>query len=93
MTAPKATPAPAPAADADADEIERYRYAEAKRKALEDSAIQDLKLKADTADTEEEARKALRAYNKGLFQRMRKIDPSIKDRIDATEAVILKRLE
>jgi hypothetical protein len=49
-------------------------------------------LKADTAPTEEEARKALRAYNKSLFQKMRKIDPSIKERIDATEAVILKRI-
>lgn len=91
-TTPKATPAPAPAADADVETVERYKFTEAKRKALEDPAIQDLKLKADTAPSETEARKALRSYNKALFQKMKKIDPSIGDRIDATEAAILKRL-
>lgn len=72
--------------------MERYKFTEAKRQALEDSGVQDLKIKADTAPTEDEARKGLRAYNKALFQKMRKIDPSIKERIDATEAAILKRL-
>jgi hypothetical protein len=73
--------------------VERYKFTEAKRKALEDSAVQDLKVKADTAPSEEEARAGLRAYNKALFGKMRKLDPSIKERIDATEAAILKRLE
>ncbi len=88
----KATPAPAPTAGADEETVERYKFAEAKRKALEDSALQDLKLKADTTPSEADARKALRTYNKALFQKMKKIDPSISERIDATEAAILKRL-
>jgi hypothetical protein len=72
--------------------VERFKFTEAKRKAMEDTAIQDLKFKADTAPSEADARKALRAYNKALFQKMKKIDPNISERIDATEAVILKRL-
>jgi hypothetical protein len=71
---------------------ERAKFAEAKTKALESTALQDLKLKADTATDEDEARRSLRAYNKALFLRMRQIDPSIRERIDATEAFILKRL-
>jgi hypothetical protein len=72
--------------------MERQKFAEAKRKALEDSTVQDLKLKADSAPNEDEARKALRSYNRALFQKMRGLDPSIKDRIDATEQAIIKRL-
>jgi hypothetical protein len=35
----------------------------------------------------------LKAYNKALFSRMRKADPSVKERIDQMEAAVLKRLE
>jgi hypothetical protein len=97
---PKPTPAkktsstktPATDADGDNEAVERTKFAEAKTKALEDSAIGDLKVKVDNAENEAQAKTALRAYNKALFQKMRKIDPSIKERIDAMEAAVMKRL-
>ena len=90
------TPVPKPSATvdegADPETVEREKFTTAKSKAQEDTEIQELKLKADTAPTEDEARKAMRTYNKALFRKMRSIEPSIKDRIDATEAAIMRRL-
>ena len=85
-------PAPEPPAGSDPETIEQWKYNEAKRKAQEDSRVQDLKEKADNVADEAEARKAMRAYNRALFEKMRKLDPSIKERIDGTEAALLKRL-
>ncbi|MGB8166981.1 MAG: hypothetical protein WCF18_05780 [Chthoniobacteraceae bacterium] len=94
---PAATPARkapvAPSSDADTDAQEKYRYEVAKNKALEDAEVQKLKEKADGAPTDEEARKAQRAYNKALFNKMRSIDSSIKDRADRIESAIMKRLD
>jgi hypothetical protein len=97
---PKATPKPkttpgsktASTPGADAETTEREKFAEAKRKAIEDPAVVELKNKADNAAEGDEAHKALRAYNKALFNKMRKIDPSIKERIDGTESAVMKRL-
>jgi hypothetical protein len=83
----------APGADADADAQEKYKYDVARNKALEDPEVQKLKDKADGATSDEEARKAQRAYNKALFNKMRSLDGSIKDRADRIEASILKRLD
>ena len=95
--APAATPARkapvAPSADADADAQEKYRYELAKNKAIEDPEVRKLKEKADGAATDDEARKAQRAYNKALFSKMRSIDGTIKDRADRIEAAIIKRLD
>ena len=55
--------------------------------------MQKLKEKADGAVSDDEARKAQRAYNKALFNKMRSIDSSIKDRADRIEAAIMKRLD
>ncbi len=95
VTKPSSKSAPPPAAGdgADSETIERNKFAEARRKAGEDPEIVALKDKADSAASEEEARQALRAYNKALYQKMRKLDSSIKDRIDATEAAIMRRLD
>ncbi len=71
---------------------ERARYNAAKDKALEDPSVQALKEKAESTFDPDEGRKAMRAYNKALFNKMRKIDPSVKDRIDGTEAAVMKRL-
>jgi hypothetical protein len=84
---------PAPAAPVDPETAERNRFESAKTKALEDPQVQELKAKANSAVTDEEGKKALRAYNKALFNKMRKIDESLKDRIDMTESVILKHLD
>jgi hypothetical protein len=80
-------------ASGDPDAIEKAKYNEAKTRALEDSHVKELKQKADTAATEEEGKKALRAYNKALFQKMRSVgDDSIHDRIDRMEAAVLRDL-
>ena len=85
-------PAPEPPAGSDPETIEQWKYDEAKRKALEDSRVQELKEKADNAPDDSEGQKAMRTYNRALFEKMRKLDPSIKERIDGTEAALLKRL-
>jgi hypothetical protein len=105
--APKATPSPKtpkgskrsdnvkPAAaeeEANPQESEDAKFKAAKAKALEDPEIQELRQKSDAALDPEEGRKAMRAYNKGLYRKMRSIDPSIKERIDATESAIMRKL-
>jgi len=85
-------PAPEPPAGSDPDTVEDWKYSEAKRKALEESDVQQLKAKAADAADEAEARRAMRAYNKALFNKMRKLEPTLKERIDGTEAALMKRL-
>jgi len=64
----------------------------AKAKALEDKHVQELQAASDSA-TGDDARAASRRYYKALFEKMRQIDPSVKDRIDRTEAAALRRVE
>ena len=73
-------------------EIERAKYAHARSVAAEDEHVRDLKQKAESATSEDEGHKALRAYNRALFEKMRKLEPSITDRIDHMETAVLKRL-
>ena len=87
-----AAKAPPPAELTTPEAQEKWKYDETRKKALEDEEVRKLKEKADTAPNEEEGRRALRAYNKALFNKMRSLDPSIKDRIDAMEAGVMKRL-
>jgi hypothetical protein len=84
---------PQPPENADPETLEKWKYDQAKATAQQDGEVLALKEKADTAPSDEEARRALRAYNKALFARMRKADPSIKERADRMEAAVLKRLE
>jgi len=84
-----ATPDPA---SGDPDVQEKAKYEEVKAKALEDAEIQELKKTADSAPDEAEGRQALRAYNKALFNKMRRLDPSLKDRIDRMETGVMSRL-
>jgi hypothetical protein len=81
-----------PPADADPEVKEKFRFDKAKARAMDDPQVQSLKAKADDAATEEDSRKALRAYNTALFEKMRKIDGSLSERIDRMEAAMLKRL-
>ena len=96
-----ATPAPAanasnlppePGADADPEAKEKYRFEVAKTKAENDEHIKSLKAKADEATTEADSKAALRTYNKALFEKVKKIDPSVSEWSDRMEAAILKRL-
>ena len=59
---------------------------------MEDPHVKSLKAAADDATTDEASRKALRAYNQALFDKMRQLDGSLRERIDRMEAAILKRL-
>ncbi len=84
-------PEPAPAGDLEANE--KARFDEAKAKAEADPEVADLKSKAVAAVTDEEAKGAQRAYNTALFKKMREIDTTIEERINAMEAAVLKRLD
>ncbi len=76
----------------DPEELEKKRYDQAKATAMEMPEILALKEKADNASTDEESRRALRSFNKALFNKMRQLDPTIKDRADRVEAALMKRL-
>lgn len=91
-TTKPAKPLVEPPADADAEVKEKFRFDQARAKAGEDPQVKVLKQKADEASTDDESRKALRAYNKALFEKIRKIDSSVSDRATRLEAAILKRL-
>lgn len=84
---------PAPPTSDDPDVQEKYKYDLAKNKAGADPDVQELKRKTEDSATEDEARKAQRAYNRALFSKMRKLEPALKDRIDRVESALMKKLE
>jgi len=95
------TPPPAPAEEQPAietkspleeDAEESSKFRDAKAKAVDDQAVKDLEDKADSA-TGDDAKGAMKAYYKALYDKMREIDPSIKDRIDRTEAASMRRVD
>jgi outer membrane biosynthesis protein TonB len=93
----KTQPTPKPVAkkavkSVEDDSAEKERFNAAKKKAIEVERIRELKAVADNAMGEDEGRKALRTYNKALYEEMRKIDPEITDRINQIEAAIMRRL-
>jgi hypothetical protein len=71
---------------------ETSRFQAAKTKALQDAHVQELQSKADSA-TGDDVKSASRRYYKALYEKMREIDPSVKDRIDRTEAATMRRVE
>jgi hypothetical protein len=77
-------------AEAEAHVSSHFKAAQAK--ALADPAIQDLQSKADSA-TGDDATAASKRYYHALYDKMREIDSSIKDRIDRIEAATLRRVE
>jgi len=80
-------------ATGDPNAIEKAKYNEVKVRASEDSHIKELKEKADNAPADEEGRKALRAYNRALFEKMRSLaDKDVQERIDAMEKAVLKNI-
>jgi hypothetical protein len=52
-----------------------------------------LQSKADAASEPDAQLKATKAYYKALYGKMREVNPSMKDRIDRTEAAAMRRLE
>jgi hypothetical protein len=71
---------------------ESSHFQAAKAKALKDPHVQELQDKADAA-TGDDVKPASRRYYKALYEKMREIDPSVKDRIDRTEAASLRRVD
>ena len=77
---------PAPAKTGTEDE----RFANARKAAAEDPKVVELREKADLAKTEEAGTKAMRAYLRALYAKMRALEPSLEGRINLTEAAALK---
>jgi len=63
-----------------------------KAKAMEDSQVKELKAKADSEVDETDARKALDAYNRALFRKVREIEPSLDGYVDRIESSMARRL-
>lgn len=68
------------------------KYKNARKVALEDEQIQELKSKADSALDEDEAHRASIAYNRALFRKIRQVEPSIDGYVDQLESAMMKRL-
>ena len=81
-------PAAKPAAVKAGSEDERF--ANARKAAAEDPKILELREKADVAKTEEAGSKAMRAYLRALYSKMRALEPGLEERIGLTEAAALK---
>jgi hypothetical protein len=84
-------PAPQTKSPAEEEADQTKHFQAAKTKALEDKHVQELQAKADNA-TGDDVKPASRRYYKALYEKMREIDPSVKDRIDRTEAASLRRV-
>jgi hypothetical protein len=82
--APVTKPAAKPAGSED------ERFAQARKAASEDPKIVELREKADLAKSEEAGTKAMRAYLRALYGKMRTLEPSLEERINLTEAAALK---
>lgn len=84
-----AAPRPPPKPETEATRAAKLRNAEAH--AVEDPAVRELKKKIYSAKTDEEQAAAYREYRSGLYQKMRELEPSLKDRIDQTESAAGQR--
>lgn len=68
----------------EAEKEERFRSVEARAHA--DPAVRELKLQIHGAKTNDEQTAAWQAHRRALFQKMRDLDPSLKDRIDRADS-------
>lgn len=80
-SAPLSTPAPKP----ETESARAARFHSAEARAHDDAAVRQMKLKIHAARTDDEQAAAFQAYRRALFQKMRELEPSLKDRIDAAE--------
>ena len=71
---------------------DRVKFREARNRAVEEPELQDMWTAVKTSRTDEEMRLARIEYYNALFDRMKKIDPSIKTRIDAHRTETIQRL-
>jgi hypothetical protein len=87
-TTKRKAPAAKPAAVKAGSEDERFAHA--RKVAGEDPKILELREKADLAKSEEAGAKAMRAYLRALYGKMRTLEPGLEERINLTEAAALK---
>jgi ABC-type uncharacterized transport system involved in gliding motility auxiliary subunit len=71
---------------------EDERFTAARKAASEDPKVSELRAKTDSAKNDQVANKAMRAYLRALYAKMRSIDPSLEERIDMTETAALRAL-
>jgi len=89
QTAPTAAKPTQKTPAANEDEL----FAQVRQQAFEDAKVAELRTKADEAKSKEAANSATKAYLKSLYSKMRSLEPSLKARVDMTEAAALKALE
>jgi hypothetical protein len=81
-----------PAANTAQEARERAQYRSVRAKALENKQIQQLRDQMDAAGTDQQRKAAAKKYYNTLFEKMREIDPSLKDRINRMEAAAQRRM-
>ena len=69
---------------------EDERFNIARKTAAEDPKVKELREKADQAKNEDTGSKAMRAYLRALYGKMRSLEPTLEERINLTEAAALK---
>lgn len=72
------------------DEVAKFKAVKAH--AMEDAEVKDLKTKAESEVDDSAAQKALVAYNRALFRKIREIEPSVTAYSERVEASMTKRL-
>ena len=93
-TLPASAPKPAAPRVRTKSETETSRSAKlrsAEARAFEDPVVRDLKKKIYGAKTDEEQATAYREYRRGLYRKMRELEPALKERIDAAESAASPR--
>ena len=68
------------------------KFKAVKAQAMEDPEVKDLKAKADGEVDDAAAQKALVAYNRALFKKIRELEPSVSAYSERVEASMTKRL-
>ena len=81
--APKSKPVKQPVQMTEGQKEAHFRDVQAR--AMEDRSVHAWKQKAHDATTSEEQQAAMREYRKALYEKMRKIDPALKDDVDKAE--------
>lgn len=85
-------PAPELSSLLEQDAKDRARLREVKSAALDDGQVKALKDKADAA-SDSDQRATSKEYYKALYEKMRSLEPALKDRIDRMENVMMRRID
>ena len=75
------------------DLASRIRYREARTRALQDPGVQQEWDRAQAAKTEPEKRETMKSYYKLLCDRMVRVDPTVKPRVEVLRKSLVWRLD